>query len=54
MDHSVRAYLSRRSDKELKEILHYCLQQDDEIHQACVSMILEIFEERSIDVDFSS
>ena len=51
MDHSVRAYLRRRSDNELKEILYYCLQKDDDIHQDCVSIILEIFEERSLESD---
>ena len=50
MDHSVRGYLRRRSDDELKMALRYCLQQEEEIYQDYISIILEIFEERNLKI----
>ena len=47
MDHSIRGYLNRCSDAELKVALQYCREQNSDIYQETIGIILEILEKRS-------
>lgn len=51
MDHSVRGYLNRRSNEELKTALTYCMAQEDDIYLDYIAIILEILENRLLKPD---
>lgn len=49
MDHSIRGYLSRRTDAELQVILGSCIwQEPTELDQEIARIVLDIFRTRSI------
>ena len=54
MDHSVRGYLNRRTNEELRFALEYCLAQKDKVYQDYVAIIFEILENRLLKSDDSN